>query len=197
MEYNIVIAGTGGQGTVLASKLLAGAAMKKGLFARTSETIGMAQRGGSVTSHVRFSENPAAISSPILGLKTADMLIVMELAETVRVLPLIKEGGAIFTCNNAVFPITGSYDASEVLEYLQKAAPDAFIADCINFMQKNKTTGTKTLNVFMLGIAAASGELPFSADELEESIRKIISPRFLEINLTAFNAGKKLKEGSI
>jgi len=188
MEYNIIIAGTGGQGTVLAGKLLSTPAIKKGLFARTSETIGMAQRGGSVTSHVRFSDNDDAVPSPILGQKTADMLIAMELSETVRVLPLLKDNGVIFTCNNAVFPTTGNYEPEEFLTYLKKAAPDAFIADTAEFIKEN---GAKTLNVFLLGLAAASGNLPFTADELEEALRETIPAKFLEINLTAFGAGKE------
>jgi len=164
--------------------------MKKGLSARTSETIGMAQRGGCVTSHVRFTDDLNDVSSPIIGSKSADMIIAMELAETVRVLPLLKEGGAVMSCNNAVFPITGSYDADGVMAYLKKAAPDSTIADCQAFIKEN---GAKTLNVFLLALAAASGKLPISANELEEAVREAFcgNQKLLEINLKAFTAGKE------
>jgi indolepyruvate ferredoxin oxidoreductase beta subunit len=188
MEYNIILVGTGGQGTVLAGKLLSTPAIKKGLFARTSETIGMAQRGGSVTSSVRISDNDDGVPSPLLGSKTADMLIAMELSETVRILHLLKDDGVIVTCNNAVFPTTGNYEPEEFLAYLKKAAPNALVADVSQFIEEN---GAKALNVFMLALAAETGKLPFTADELEESVRENIPAKFLEINLTAFNAGRK------
>jgi len=191
MELNIIVVGTGGQGSVLAGKLLAAPAIKKGLFARTSETIGMAQRGGSVTSHVRFSDVPDGVPSPILGQKCADLLIAMELSETIRVLPLLKDDGVVITCNNAVFPTTGNYDPSVMSDYLNKAAPGALIADVTDFIEKN---GAKTLNVFLLALAAESGNLPFTTDELEESVRENVPVKFLDVNLTAFNAGRRTYE---
>jgi len=194
MEYNIIISGTGGQGTVLASRLIAAAAIKKGLFARTSETIGMAQRGGCVTSHVRLAAGGKIPSSPILGAKTADMLIAMEIAEAVRVLPLLKDNGTVIACDHAVFPITGAYDKNEVTAYLQKIAPNARITACADFIAAHSA---KALNVFLLAAAAESGKLPFTADELEEAVRENVPPKFLEINLTAFNAGKEAYHGKV
>ena len=78
MELNVLLAGVGGQGTVLASRLIAQAAMDKGFFARTAETIGMAQRGGCVVSHVRVGEE---VYSPLIPLGTADLLIGFEPGE--------------------------------------------------------------------------------------------------------------------
>ena len=206
MEYNIIIAGVGGQGTVLASKLIAAAAMKKGFSVRTSETIGMAQRGGCVTSHVRIaSARRDAVRcatggnicfSPIIGQKSADMLISMELAETVRVLPLLKDGGTVISCNNAIFPTTGVYNKEEIFSFLKKNTPSAFIADCEDFIKEN---GTKTLNVYLLAAAAESKKLPFSTSELEEVVRQNIPPKFIELNLSAFKAGKEecIKNGQL
>ncbi len=87
MVKSIVIAGVGGQGTLLASKILATAAGARGLFVRTSETIGMAQRGGSVSSHLRIDAREA---SPIIPGAHGDILLGFELAEAVRMIPKLK-----------------------------------------------------------------------------------------------------------
>ncbi|MCL2267332.1 MAG: 2-oxoacid:acceptor oxidoreductase family protein, partial [Treponema sp.] len=87
MTFNCIIAGVGGQGTVLASKLIAAAAMKKGFDARTTETIGMAQRGGSVFGHIRIGDN---IFSPLVPLGKADAIIAFEPSEAVRQLPYLS-----------------------------------------------------------------------------------------------------------
>ena len=90
MSY--LLCGVGGQGTVLASKLIAYCGMKAGKKVRTSETIGMAQRGGCVVSHVRVGDE---IFSPIIPEKQADMIIAFEPAEAVRCLPYLKDGGTV------------------------------------------------------------------------------------------------------
>ena len=90
--YNILLSGVGGQGTVLASKLIAAAALAKGLTVHTAETIGMAQRGGCVVSHVRIGEN---VYSPLIPKGTADVIIAFEPAEAVRVASYLKKGGTI------------------------------------------------------------------------------------------------------
>ena len=95
---SFILAGVGGQGTVLASKLLAFAAMEQGLAVRTAETIGMAQRGGSVVSHVRVG----ASHSPMVPLGGADAVIGFEPAEAVRALPYLKKGGAAVVSVKAV-----------------------------------------------------------------------------------------------
>jgi len=188
MEYNIIIAGTGGQGTVLASKLISAPAIKKGLFARTTETIGMAQRGGCVTSHVRFSDSDDGVPSPMLGAGTVDLIIVMELSETIRHLYMLKNGGKVITCNNAVFPTTGNYEPNVMSDYLAKAAPDAIVADVSQYIT---THGAKALNVFLLALAAESGNLPYTADEFEESLKEIIPQQHIGVNLTAVEEGRK------
>ncbi len=125
---NCILAGVGGQGTVLASKLIAQTAMEAGKFARTAETIGMAQRGGSVVSHVRIGERAEEVHSPLLPHGSADLLIGFEPAEAVRALPYLKKGGAAVVSSKAVQPVTAtlsgkSYDAEEVLSYLRKTVP--------------------------------------------------------------------------
>ena len=99
MNKNCLLCGVGGQGVVLASKLIAYAAMEKGMFVRTSETIGMAQRGGSVVSHVRVGEE---IHSPMIPKGSADVLLAFEPAEAVRNLSYLKKGGIVIVNQKAL-----------------------------------------------------------------------------------------------
>ena len=92
---DILLAGVGGQGTVLAAKVLAQAAQNKGWQVRTAETIGMAQRGGNVTSHVRMGSNGEAVYSPLITPGTADMVIALEPGEAARALPYLAPGGVL------------------------------------------------------------------------------------------------------
>ena len=104
MNKSILLAGVGGQGTVLASKLIAQAAIDLGFPARTAETIGMAQRGGCVVSHVRIGE----AHSPLIPKGKADIIIGFEPAEAVRCLPYLKEEGVVVTTKKAIKPVTAS-----------------------------------------------------------------------------------------
>ena len=90
---NILLAGVGGQGTVLAAKVLAQAALEKGWQVRTAETIGMAQRGGNVVSHVRIGNKGEQVHAPLVSRGTADLIIAFEPAEAARVLPYLAPAG--------------------------------------------------------------------------------------------------------
>lgn len=119
MRKNCLLCGVGGQGVVLASKLIAYAALDKGMFVRTTETIGMAQRGGSVVSHVRMGEE---IHSPMIPKGQADVILAFEPAEAVRSLPYLREGGMLIVNRKAVKPVTatlggGQYDGHEMLDF--------------------------------------------------------------------------------
>ena len=118
MNKSILLAGVGGQGTVLASKLIAQAAIDLGFPARTAETIGKAQRGGCVVSHVRIGE----AHSPLIPQGKADIIIGFEPAEAVRCLPYLKEEGVVVTTKKAIKPVTASlsgssYDGTEMIDY--------------------------------------------------------------------------------
>lgn len=186
--YNVLLAGVGGQGTVLASRLIAAAALARGETAHTAETIGMAQRGGSVVSHVRIGEGAY---SPLIPHGTADVLIGFEPAEAVRALPYLKAGGTAVVCTAAVKPVTDAlndsgYEATAMLDFLKKQKlrlvtvdGDAIVAAC----------GTaKALNIALLGAAAAAGVLGVSAEELQGAVEGL-NPRFREANLKALALG--------
>ena len=120
MSTNIVLCGVGGQGTVLASKLVASASMAKGFEIKSAETIGMAQKGGSVMSHLRIGK----CHSPMIGSGEADLIIGFEPSETVRMLPFLKKGGAVITSDRAVMPVTAalkgsSYKGADMTDFLK------------------------------------------------------------------------------
>ena len=188
MNKDILICGVGGQGTVLASKIIAAAAMEEGSPVHSAETIGMAQRGGSVTSHVRIG---GEAFSPLIPFGGADMLLAFEPGEAVRNLRYMKKDGIAVVNTSAVKPVTESlkdtcYDGSEMTAYLQGKCSCIFV----NAEEVCKPFGsTKFFNVIMLGVAAGSGHLGLGKETLLKQIEQRVPSRFLDVNLRAFNAG--------
>lgn len=189
MKLNCILAGVGGQGTVLASKLIAGAAMEKGLPARTAETIGMAQRGGSVVSHVRIGEG---VFSPLVPKKTADIIIGFEPGEAVRCLDYLKPGGVVVIADKAVRPVTdslgkSSYHGEDMLRYLQETGGKVIVLSVDDVVRE--TGSEKTLNVALLGAAAESGVLGLTSEELAIALRRRLPEKFHQPNQNALDAG--------
>lgn len=186
-QKNIVLCGVGGQGTVLASKLLAAAAMSKDIPVMSAETIGMAQRGGSVFSHLRMGDN---LYSPMIETGTADLIIGFEPGETVRMLPYLKDHGHIVVSTRAVKPVTATlsgsdYDAPQMLEYLKAAVPNLTL---VNADQACADIGSsKVLNMVLLGAAIRTGVLDFTISEIEDIMKYTLPEKFREMNLRALN----------
>jgi len=193
MTFNLMIAGVGGQGTVLASKLVAAAAMKRGFDVRTTETIGMAQRGGSVFGHCRIGEN---IFSPLIPVGKANALIAFEPAEAVRQLRYLGKDGVVIACDTAIQPVGSgnSYEAAVTIDYLKANTHKLILIDGQKFNGLIAAAGcsSKTLNVSLLGAAAQSGVFPFDAETIIEILPEMLPQRFLEMNLKAFEIGRKL-----
>lgn len=193
-KKDIMICGVGGQGTVLASKITAASAMDEGGAVHSAETIGMAQRGGPVTSHVRIGEDAY---SPLIPVGGADLLIAFEPSEAVRNLIYLKQDGFVIVNRVPVKPTSlGSsedYDGRAEIGYL-KAHCRCLIVDsdelCAPF------GSSKFFNVAVLGAAAGTGELGIGADTIRNTIMKIVPERFREKNLAAFEAGYKIGENS-
>lgn len=183
MQMNIILTGVGGQGTVLASKLLASAALAKGYEVMSAETIGMAQKGGSVFSNLRIGDG---LYSPMIRKGTADLLLAFEPAEGVRMLPYLKPNGTVVVSAHPIMPVTAAlagtdYTGREMTEYLRREVRNLFVLD--GFAAITEIGNPKVLNVVMLGAALASGALPFlSADDLREAIRQRVKPAFVSIN---------------
>ena len=184
-QKNIVLCGVGGQGTVLASKLLAAAAMSKDIPVMSAETIGMAQRGGSVFSHLRMGDN---LYSPMIETGTADLIIGFEPGETVRMLPYLKGHGHIVVSTRAVKPVTATlsgsdYDAPQMLEYLKAAVPNLTL---VNADQACADIGSsKVLNMVLLSAAIRTGVLDFTISEIEDIMKYTLPEKFHEMNLKA------------
>ena len=185
---DIVISGVGGQGTILASKILAAAAVIDGSkLARTGETIGMSQRGGCVVSHVRTDR---AFSSYI-PLGNADLLLSFEICEAARNIPQLKKGASAIINNSQVNPITVSlgaceYDADKMKDYINANSRAHFInANEI----AEKCGSVKAVNVVLVGAAYGLGLLDLSKDALMEALKNNVKTKFLEMNIAAFEAG--------
>lgn len=188
MNMDILLCGVGGQGTVLASKLIAAAAMTKGNTVHSAETIGMAQRGGSVTSHIRIGDEA---HSPLIPDGCADILIAFEPAEAVRNLHFLKKDGLVIVNTVPVRPTTESlhptgYDGHEMIEYLRKKCK------CIT-VDANKLCeplgSSKFFNIAVLGVLITNANLDIDKDTMINEIKKRVPERFIEINLKAFDMG--------
>ena len=199
---NVIIAGVGGQGTVLASKLIAYAAMERGDFVRTAETIGMAQRGGSVLGHVRILNanevnDGTSLLSPLVPKGAADLLIGFEPGEAVRAIDFLRPGGVAVVAKQIVAPVTAtlaktSYDGQAELDYLHSLVESKRIGKLIvvDGQEICLTCGSpRVLNVALLGAAAASGALGFSADLFDRAIEAQVKERFVTLNKQALRLG--------
>lgn len=183
MNKNILICGVGGQGTVLAAKVLSQAAISGGEHVLSAETIGMAQRGGSVTSHVRIGEN---IFSPLIPQGQADILIAFEAAEAVRNIGYLKNGGMVIVNKKVVQPTTASltgvtFSENTMLEYLEKTAGKVVAVD--TEVACKELGSSKVVNMVLLGAACKTGLI--SKDELKAAIKMLVKPDFYELNCKA------------
>jgi indolepyruvate ferredoxin oxidoreductase beta subunit len=186
---NILLAGVGGQGTVLASRLLAQCGIDRGIPAHTAETIGMAQRGGSVVSHVRIGTD---MFSPLIPKGTADLLIGFEPAETVRCLDYLKPGGIVVVSSRPIRPTTAilsgkGYEASDMLEFLKGNSGRLVVVDAAALTEAGLPA--HALNIALLGAASAAGVLGFSAEDISGSLRKLIPEKHHAANMQALRLG--------
>lgn len=185
--FNIVIVGVGGQGTLLASKILGQLAMNNGYEVRVSEVHGMSQRGGSVVTYVRMS-NDQPLYSSIVEQGQADIVLAFENLEALRALPYIKQGGTMVINTQQILPmpvITGStaYPA-DCLDRVSEACN----AIKINAVDIAHECGTyRAANVVLMGVVAKM--LPFPCDEWHRAIEQCVKPKFLDVNIMAFDRG--------
>ena len=185
MRKNIVLCGVGGQGTVLASRLISAAAMEKGIPVMSAETIGMAQRGGSVFSHVRLGEG---VYSPMIAQGEADLILGFEPGEAVRMLPYLKEGGQAVVSARPVMPVTATlagaaYSAEDMIAFLRSKVKNLMVVDAETALRD--VGSPKVLNLILLGAALKSGALGFTEEEIKAVIEKKIPEKFHELNFRA------------
>ena len=184
---NIMISGVGGQGSLLASRILGALAINKGFDVKVSEVHGMAQRGGSVVTYVRYSEDK--VSSPVICKGEADFLLCFEQLEAARWLSYLKVGGVLITNTQKILPmpvVTGAEEYPEGIVDSIKAKNVNVIA--IDALKLAAEAGSeKAVNVVLIGAFARFCE--FSKEEVEQCIRSCVPPKFLDINLKAFELG--------
>ena len=184
---NILLCGVGGQGTVLASKLLAAAAMAKDIPVMSAETIGMAQRGGSVFSHLRMG---GELYSPMIAKNSADIIIGFEPAETVRMLPYLKKDGYVVTSSKPIVPATSSlkgsaYNGADMIDYLREQVKNLTVVDAESACREIGLA--KVLNMVLLGAAIRTGVLDLTEDDIKRAVDTMVNPKFRELNFKALD----------
>lgn len=183
MSVNILICGIGGQGTVLAAKLVSAAAMTDGKNVLSAETIGMAQRGGSVVSHVRIGEN---CWSPLIPLGQADMMIAFEPCEAARNLPYMKTGGTVVVSTAAVQGVEANlggkiFTAGEMLESISAAGMNVVAVDTDAACRE--LGSPRVANMVLLGAACGTGII--RCENLISAIENSVRPEFVRLNINA------------
>ena len=187
-KTNILIVGVGGQGTLLASVLLGNLALDKDYDVKLSEVHGMAQRGGSVVTHVKISEE--GVNSPLIEEGDADVIIAFEELEAYRWLPYLKKGGTMYVNTQQWLPMPVVMGAAKypenIMETLEANAAKVKAFDALKIAEE--CGSVKAVNVVLLG--AASNDLPFEEAAWIKVIEENVKPKFVELNKKAFELGR-------
>jgi indolepyruvate ferredoxin oxidoreductase beta subunit len=189
-EFNIVLAGVGGQGTILAAEILGVAAVKDGLNVRVSEIHGMAQRGGAVTSNVRIGEK---VSSSTVLEGQADVLLGFEPLETLRNLRFASEKTLVIMSDEQIPPTelaAKSIDypsMGKILEKIHRFTNRVFMVQTKKLAKEAGSILTR--NVILIGALAAVEKLPIKSESLAEALRELVPRKHLEMNIRAFKLG--------
>ncbi|MBQ7260612.1 MAG: indolepyruvate oxidoreductase subunit beta [Lachnospiraceae bacterium] len=184
---NIMIVGVGGQGSLLASKLLGHLFLENGYDVKVSEVHGMSQRGGSVVTYVRYGDR---VYSPVIDRGEADFIVSFELLEAARWLPYLKKDGIIVTNTQQIDPmpvITGAMKyPAEIADKLRKAGVKVDALDCLKLAQE--AGSVKAVNIVLLG--RLSKYFDFPREAWMNSLRQNVPAKFLEMNERAFVLGE-------
>lgn len=186
---NILIVGTGGQGVILASEILCDVALECGYDTKKSEIHGMAQRGGVVSSHVRYGK---VVASPIITKGTADILLSFELAEAARWIPFIHSEGRVVTSTQKIIPpivstgIASYPDHAE--QVLKDNSKDPVIVDALSIA--SELGNPRLVNTILLAII--SNMLDLSIDAWKKIVSQRVPAKFRDLNMAAFEKGQEL-----
>ena len=189
-ELNVILAGVGGQGILLASQVLGVTAVKEGFNVRVSEIHGMAQRGGAVTSHVRIGKK---VYAPTVLEGKANVILGFEPLETLRNIKYASEKTLALISKEIIVPTGFSAQPVEypsfekIIEKIRQFTEKIIIIDALNLAKKAGNAITR--NMVMLGALAATGMLPLKTETLKETIRELVRPAYVEMNLKAFELG--------
>lgn len=182
---NIMIVGVGGQGTLLTSRILGGLAMEAGFDVKISEVHGMAQRGGSVVTYVRYGEQ---VAEPIVEEGQADVLIAFEKLEALRYAHFLKKDGVLIVNDQRIEPMTVVTGAAQYPENIIEELGKKYKTVSLNAMEEALKLGnSKVFNTVILGVAAKNME--FDKDAWIRVINATVPQKTIEINLKAFETG--------
>ncbi|MGI5967593.1 MULTISPECIES: indolepyruvate oxidoreductase subunit beta [Anaerotruncus] len=187
---SIMIVGVGGQGSLLASKLMGNVLMAQGFDVKVSEVHGMAQRGGSVVTYVKYGDK---VYSPVIAEGEADVIVSFEKLEAARWLPFLKEGGKLIVNDQEIDPmpvITGVMPyPTEIFEKLTAKGVQLVALDALKLA--HEAGSAKAVNVVLIGVL--SSMLDFSDEVWQRTIEKTVPAKFLELNKKAFALGRSYK----
>lgn len=188
MTKNIMIVGVGGQGSLLASKLLGHILLTKGYDVKVSEVHGMSQRGGSVVTYVRYGEK---VYSPVIDKGEADFIVSFELLEAARWTSYLKDGGKIIVNTQQMDPMPVVTGAATYPEHLvQKMQDKGIDVDALDCLTLAKEAGSmKAVNIVLMG--RLSKYFDFSEEEWKQAIKECVPQKFVELNLKAFDFGRQ------
>jgi len=189
-KYDLLITGVGGQGNILASDIIGEAALSAGYDVKKTDTLGMAQRGGSVISHLRIAEH---VNSPLIRQGDVDILLAFEKLEAVRWTQFLKPGAVTIVNNHALPPLSVNVgnetypEDKQIMEILAQKKAQIYFVD--GTQKVTEMGNIRTLNIFMLG--CLSRFLPIDIQVWKESISQHLPERLVDINVTAFESGRK------
>jgi indolepyruvate ferredoxin oxidoreductase beta subunit len=189
-SFNILFVGIGGQGVIRAIQILAWAALLENYKVRTAETHGMAQRGGSVSSFLRFGYK---VEGPLIPSGSSQIIIALEASEAARYFRYANSNTIFLINDKIIVPPTVQLmnmeypDIKSIEKFLRQISSNVFIIR--GHEEALKTGDIRSLNVYMLGVLVGSNQLPIKQSNLENSIRRFIPRKAQEINKIAFNKG--------
>lgn len=185
---NIMIVGVGGQGTLLASRILGNTVINEGFDVKVSEVHGMSQRGGSVVTYVKYGEE---VYSPIIDRGEADIILAFEMLEAYRALPYLKRGGKMIVNDQSMdsMPvITGAMEYPKDIKSKLESKVDLLCVDALSLAKK--AGNTKAVNVVLIGVMAKSTDISY--EKWIETVKTTVPSKFLDVNLKAFDLGYNL-----
>ena len=187
---SIMIVGVGGQGSLLASRIIGNVLLSQGYDVKVSEVHGMSQRGGSVVTYVKYGDK---VYSPVIEKGEADIIVSFELLEAARWVSYLKKNGHLITSTQTLDPmpvITGNAEyPADIAEKIEALGIDIIAADALSLAEK--AGNAKASNVVLMGVIAS--KMSFDENVWKDAIRTCVPEKFLELNLKAFDLGKTFK----
>jgi len=194
MTTSVVLAGVGGQGILLASEIVAQAAVATGFDVKTNEVHGMAQRGGSVIAQIRYGKE---VFSPLVPKKTAKVLGSLERIECLRYVDYLADDGVAIVSDQKIVPVTASTGGTPYPNVdenvLSKFFPKLVYLQALELA--TALGNVKTANIVLLGTISTYLDLPESA--WDTAVRRSVKEKFVAVNLAAFHKGRSVKEGPV